>query len=277
MIGALRPCPGWCQSAFFVLAVMIAALAPDPTYAHADLIEQIRRLGGEIAKRPNAPVLYLRRANLHRRHRTWPAAFADIAEARGLAPDLAEIDYAEAAMWLDLGKSAKAKVMLDRFLGRKPDHAGGLLLRARARRELKDPLGAAADLDLAIKRMAAPLPDIYLQRARILRGVGPVTAERLLAGLDAGVNRLGPVVALVALAIDVEAERNRPQSALEWLKRLPKILQMLPKWQARRGDLLLAADRREAALEAYRAALARLQATAHGRQSHTSRLLDQLP
>lgn len=254
---------------------MMAALAPDPTRAHADLIEQIRRLGDEIAKHPNAPALYLRRADLHRRHRTWPAAFADIAEARGLAPDMAEIDYAEAAVLLDLGRLKQAKVMLDRFLGRKPDHAGGLVLRARARKDLNDPLGAVGDLDHAIKQMTPPSPEIYLERARILRGVGQMTAERLLAGLDAGVDRLGPVVALVALAIDVEVERNRPESALEWLKRLPKILQMLPMWEARRGDILLAADRREEALKSYRTALARLQAMAPiWRQSHTSRTLE---
>ena len=169
-------------------------------------------------------------------------------------------------MWLDLGNPAKAKVKLDRFLGRKPNHAGGLVLRARARGEQNDPLGAADDLDQAIDRMEAPMPGIYLERARILRGVGPVTTERLLAGLDAGVNRLGPVVALVALAIDIEAERNRVDSALEWLNRLPQNLQMIPKWQTRRGDLLLAADRRQEALDAYSAALYRIEAMAPRRR-----------
>ena len=75
----------------------------------------------------------------------------------------------------------------------------------------KDPLGAADDLDQAIDRMEAPMLGICLERARLLRGVGQAATERLLAGLDAGANRLGPVIALSALAIDIEAERNRRQ------------------------------------------------------------------
>ena len=121
--------------------------------------------------------------------------------------------------------------------------------------------------------MAAPLPDIYIERARMLRGGDPASTARLLAGLDAGVRRLGAAAPLVALAIDVEADRNRPGAALEWLNRLPQNLRAIPKWQARRGDLLMAADRRPEARAAYRAALARLRAMAR-RQSRANRTLE---
>ena len=258
-----------------IFVVLTAVLAPGALRAHADLIERIKHLDTAIAKRPDYPALYLQRAGLHRRHRDWGAAFADISQARRLAPNSPAADYAEAVVWFDKGDPAKAKVFADRLLDRKPDHVGGLLLRARVHKKSTDFVGAANDLDRAIAHMTAPSPDVYLERSRALREVGPAAVERLLAGLAAGVDRLGPVVALVALAIDVEAARGRPEAALRWLQRLPDKLQALATWQARRGDLLLAAGRREAALDAYRTALAQIRSlTPHRRQSRTNQALE---
>ena len=51
----------------------------------------------------------------------------------------------------------------------------------------------------------------------------------LLAGIDEGVRRLGPVIALIDLAIDVTAAEGRAEAAIGWLDRLPAKLAVSPK------------------------------------------------
>ena len=267
------PLAGFAATAF--AAVLWSVALPSPAVSHADLLERIRYLDGQIMAAPEDARLYLKRAKLHREHMNWPAALADVAQARRLAPKLNEADFREAQIRFDKGEIARARGLLDRYLDREPQSADGRVLRAKALKALDERAGAIQDLDFAITRMSRPSPDLYLERARILRSMGPSEADRLLRGLAEALDRLGPVVVLVDLAINVEVARNRAKAALAWLDRLPKKLLATLKWQVRRGDILAAAGRGDEARRVYARALKEIEAMPVGRRSRpTSRTME---
>lgn len=241
-------------------AMLWLAAHPSPAVSHADLLERIRHLDGQILVAPEDARLFLKRANLHRVHMSWLAALADVDQARRLAPALSEADFREAQIRFDRGEIAHARGLLDRYLEREPQSADGRVLRAKALKALDEPAGAIQDLDFAIAGISRPSPDLYLERARILRSLGSSEADRLLGGLDEALDRLGPVVVLVDLAIDVEVARNRAEAALAWLDRLPMKLLATPKWQVRRGGILTAAGREDEARRVYARALTEIEA-----------------
>ena len=221
--------------------------------------ERIDGIDDALLQRPGDARLYLMRGDPHRQHRDWRAALADFAEAKRLAPGLAMTDYLIGVTRLEAGEPGAAKAALDRFLAFRPDSSKGYLQRARALAAMDRPLAAADDFDLVIVKRVVPSPDLYHERARLLAGLGPAQAERLLRGLDEGIGRLGPIVSLVTLAVDVEVARGRHDLGLVRIGRLPEKIRSLPRWLARKGDILRAGGRRAEAREAYEAALRRLR------------------
>ena len=68
-------------------ALLVALLSPILLAAHTDLYRQIQALDDAIAQRPDDPDLYLKRANVHRRHGDWRSAQADFRRVRALDPE----------------------------------------------------------------------------------------------------------------------------------------------------------------------------------------------
>lgn len=246
------------QRAIAALALAVAA----SVLAHGTLDEQIQAVTAQIAQDPSAAPLYLRRGELHRIHEDWDAALADYERAAALAPVDDTIDFLRGRALLQAGAPAPARMALDRYLARHPDHAEALITRARALRALAQFRAAAADYTRAIERLPRPDPDHYLERARIQVAAREVKAA--LAGLDAGIARLGPVPALQLFAIELELKRGRVDAALA---RLDTVAAQSPRqetWLARRGDILAQAGRRTEARSAYAAALAAIEALPAG-------------
>ena len=234
--------------------------APLPVLAHADIHERIAALDAQIEAHPNAPELYLKRGELHRLHRDWEAALADYHRAAELDPGLPEVDYFVGRMWLEAARPDLAKSALNRYLTRRPDDAGALVIRSRALARLGEGLAAAEDLTKAIARLEALGPELYLERSRLLVAEGGKHVDEGLRGIDEGIARLGPLVTLIQFAVEVEADRAHHEEALARLDPLPPGVRKQPLWLARRGDLLLAAGRDAEARAAYAAALQAIEA-----------------
>jgi tetratricopeptide (TPR) repeat protein len=114
---------------------------------------------------------------------------------------------------------------------------------------------AANDFTRAISRVPDPKPDYYLERAQALVSAGDAHVVYALRGLDEGIRKLGPLIALRVRAIDLELLRKNFDGALT---RLEPILAQSPRretWLARKGDILEQAGRTREAREAYAAAL----------------------
>ena len=259
--------PGGFAPRLCVVAALWLLLLPASLHADPEHGSRIRRLTREIAAAPGQASLYLRRGTLERERR-------DFERAAALEPELDGLELARAQLWLEAGRAERARATLDRLLVREPGNAHALVLRGRACAALGDPLAAAAELGAALRQIETPTPELYLERAALLRRAGEPQLAAALAGLDEGIARLGPAYALVEAAIEIEVERAHWAGALARSRALPAALLRQPEWHSRRGDWLRASVREAEAQQAYRAALAALKSEPSRRSAEASAALE---
>lgn len=236
---------------------LLAAVLAGPLGAHGDDQRVLELLTAELAQAPDAD-LHLRRGELYRHLREWERAEADYAAAARLAPELAVIHYFRARAHLEAGDPAGALPAIDRFVAAEPGTPDGWFLRAEIHAAAGRTAAAAADCARGIERAPEPRPEHFLRHARLLASGGDRAAA--LAALDAGLERLGPVVSLVEQALTLELERGEPDGAL---RRIDAALAAAPRregWLFRRGEVLERAGRNAAAHAAYAEGLATLRA-----------------
>jgi len=198
------------------------------------------------------------RGEQDRIHQEWASAEADFHLAAQRAPDWAQVDFMLGNLWLDASRPADARMALDRFLAREPDHVAGRVARGRALARLGEPLAAVRDYSHALARSGAgeaAQPEHYIERARALLAVGPERRDEALAGLDEGLARLGQPVALALMAVELELAAGRTDAALARLDRISARADRRESWQVRRGEILADAGRVDEARDAFRAAL----------------------
>lgn len=230
-----------------------------PGRAHQQIGLALEQLDAEIIDHPDDADLYIQRGELYRLNREWALAEVDFSKAVDLAPDNPDLQFHLGRLWLEAGRPERARSALDRFVAAHPDHVEGLVIRGRILGALDLRLAAAADYDRVIAILDPPEPEHYLQRARWLIAEGGAQVDAALGGIDEAIARLGPIVALITVAIDVETGRGRYDAALERFASLPMVLAGRPNWLARRGDVLRAAGRDRAASAAYADALASIE------------------
>src|SRR5688572_23554831 len=238
---------GWIAS----LSCAVMALAGARAAAHEGLHEEIAALTRTLEARPDDAGLLLRRAELYRLHRQWSSALADLARAQELEPRLDGALLCGARVFLEAGVPASALALVERYLVLRPDDPEALRVRAELALRRGAIERAVRDLDRALLGPAPVEPDHYLARAEVLARLGPQGVQRALDGLDAGLERLGPVAALELCAIDLELARGHFDDALA---RLDQVLARAPRperWLAQRGEILRAAGRPEEALQAF--------------------------
>lgn len=243
---------------WLVPALSVAALAT--AAPHGDLHEQIARVSAQIRADPRQPSLLMLRAELEREHGEHDAALADLASAEALDPALAGLDLSRGRVLLGAGRDAAAELALDRCLAKEPDLADALLLRARARQHQGRSAAAVEDYDRALSLLREPRPEDFLARADAVLAIGPARATQALAGIDQGLARLGPAVALVLRAIELEVQLGRTDAALARLDGLIRSAPRAEAWIARRADILTSAKRTEEARAAWREVLGRIDA-----------------
>ncbi|MCA9771091.1 MAG: hypothetical protein KC466_01705 [Myxococcales bacterium] len=249
-----------------VTALAAALLSISVAYADPDLAVRIGILDDRIAEEPGNAELYLARAELYREAGDWPKVFADLDRVAAIRPDDPELGFRRGRALIDAGRVAEGRAALDRFLATHPDHAPARIERARLLARGGERDAAVRDWDAALAAASKPVPDLYLERARLLLAP-PARLDDALAGIDQGVARLGPLVTFVTFAVDAEAARARPAAAIAWIDRLPPHLRALPRWLARRAELLDAAGKKDEALVARCDALTGLRALPPSRRA----------
>jgi tetratricopeptide (TPR) repeat protein len=140
----------------------------------------------------------------------------------------------------------------------KPNHVDALVTRARVLVRQNHWVEAAADYSRAIAQLAKPKPEYYIERAEALVAGG--RKDEALGGIDEGVKRLGPIVTLQLFAINLELSSKSYDAALSRLEQISVQSPRKESWLARRGDILLVAGREDEARNAFKAALAAIEA-----------------
>lgn len=223
-------------------------------HAHEGLHEQIAAITAKIKRDPKNASLYLRRGELHRLHHDWSRAAADYDRAARLQPELMIVDLARGKMLFESGRFQRAKLVLDRFLVKQPDHFEGLLTRARLLAKTGSTAGAVEDFTQAIALSTVPDPELYLERAQTMARI-----DKALSGLDEGIKRLGPIVTLQLPAIALELRRQNYEGALSRLDLIAAQSERKEAWLVRRGEILKLAGRDEEARAAFNAALVAIE------------------
>lgn len=241
--------------------ILLAALALTAagSFAHGPVHQQIEALTRRIEQAPGGASLYLARGELHRVHRDWSAALSDYEAAAKLDPSLVRVDLCRGRALLEADRPAEARIALDRFLARGPGSAEGLVARARTLSALSDRDAAARDYTSALARLDSPGPELYIERARALASMGDSRRAEAIQGLDEGIRRLGPLVTLELLAIELDLEAKHYDRALERVERVSSQSQRKEGWLVRRGEILGDAGRHQEARAAFAEALTSIE------------------
>jgi tetratricopeptide (TPR) repeat protein len=242
-----------------IIGVGATLALASPCWAHQPISLRLEQLNLEITGRPNDANLYIQRGELYRLNREWALSEADFLRAINLTPGNPDLQFHLGRLWFEAGDPERARPALDRFVAARPDHVEGLVIRGRILGALGERLAAVADYDQVIARLDPPEPEHYLQRARWLIAEGDAHVDAALRGIDEAIARLGPLVALITFAIDVETGRGRYDAALARFASLPAPLVKRPNWLAQRGDVLSMAGRDREASTAYADALAAIE------------------
>ncbi|EEF62257.1 tetratricopeptide repeat protein [Pedosphaera parvula] len=248
----------------YVLGALFLFAVQAKLLAHGDLHGRIAALTIQINAETNNPQLYLERGELHRLHEEWEGALADFNRAAALDPTSKLAELGRGRALLGAGNPKEALLALEIFLKAFPHHIEARLTYARALSRLNRPAEAAENFSQVIQLTPDPMPDYYLERARML-----VLANRLdeaLNGLDEGIKRTKAVASLQLPAIDLEIQQKHFDEALSRLDQLSALAPRKEAWAARRGEILELADRTTEARAAYMSGLAWLQDLAPARR-----------
>jgi tetratricopeptide (TPR) repeat protein len=186
----------------------LLAAAPRTVCAHAEVERALA--GIDPSRAPDARAAagaYLERAELHREAHQWDRARLDYDRAAALDPGAAGVALGRAALLLDQGRTFACEAALDAFIAATPPDPRAYELRARARAADGRFADAAADYDRWIDAGDLVTPDHFVRRARWLETAGQLDAA--LAGIEAGIARLGAVPGLVIEASEIESRLGR--------------------------------------------------------------------
>ncbi len=240
-----------------LVSVVLAAILP--VWAHPDIDIQIAAVTAEIDKGSTGADLFVRRGELHRIHEDWDLAEADFDRAHATDAKLAARDFHVGRMRLDEQQPEAAQELLTRFLRSTPDHFPARIARAQTRTQLERYLAAAKDYDVALaSNERLHRPSHYLERARTLLAAGKKQVPRALAGIDEGLERLGPAITLQLEAIELELARKNYDGAIERLDRIAEKANRKETWLTRKAEILETAGRPGEALHCYEQALEKI-------------------
>lgn len=231
--------------------------------AHGPENEQVTQLTAHLGRHPEDLTARLKRAELlwdHARDgdaQALAGAREDFATVLRTRPELGPAQLGMARVELLAGEATNALRRLDQVLqGRGPHAAAVHVLRASALMQCRRPAEAAEAYTTAISLQDNPRPDVFLSRARAQLAANPTNTAIALAGLDAGLQRLGPVPGLQLLALDICLRARDHDGALRRLDDLARESDRQESWLSRRGDILWDAGRPIPAREAWQAAQA---------------------
>jgi predicted Zn-dependent protease len=222
-----------------VLFLGIILLGHISAVAHDSLHEQIEEVTRSIKKEPRNPKLYLKRAELYRLHKEWKNSAKDIKRAEKLNPKLAVTNLLRGKLLFDIKNFNKAEKSLKKYLQKDAESFEGNLTLARVYSKQKKTEEAFKYFTKAIIISPDDSIEIYLERAKLLAGENQF--KRAIKGLDEGISKLGQILTLQNMAINLEVKRQNYDSAL---KRLDRLMEKMPRkesFQLREGEIYLQA------------------------------------
>ena len=237
---------------------LVLLLGGRAVWAHGPLHDQIQRLTEKLESHPDRRDLLIERGSLYRVHELHSEAFLDWERAARLDPRDATNDFRLGLAALGLHQTNLAVERLERFVAHAPGSIPGQLAAAEACRMGGRHGDAVRHWTLAIHGATEPRPEWFLDRARCaeLAGIPP---KEILAGLDEGIERYGPLPALQLKAVDLEVGRGAIDEALRRLSATAERAERQARWLLRRAEVLAGAGRTNEARTEFLAARAAME------------------
>ncbi len=235
---------------------------------HGGLHEQILRMNERLREAPGDGSLYLRRAELHRLHRDFEAAWKDLDSADQFGGNEAESTLCRARIRFDQEQWAAVEETLAPLRAPAKVKKNAEILRAKALGKLGRWGEAAAAYVRGIELHSDPAPDLYLELSQCYLQHRDPTPHKALLALEDGLRRLGPIASLEQRAVELEIRLEQFDRALQRVDRLRAQATRQERWLAWRAGILLAAGRTPEAQHDYARALSAIE-NLSARQRHT--------
>lgn len=255
-----------------VAARLALCLVPSLAIAHPGIEEVREALGRAAAAHAGDPALLLQQATAHRIAGDFDAALDAVADAEAHGAGARAVALARADVFMAAGWLRSARRHLDRLLATDAGDPDVLVRRARVLARQGEPAAASRDYALAVAGAARPGPELFVEHRDALVAAGDPAAA--LAALDAGIERLGPIVSLELPAAALALDLGRPEDALARVDGLLARNPGNPLLLARRGEVLAHAGRTADARAAWEEALAALESRPAHRRSERAATLE---
>ena len=238
-----------------LLALFVGALAfTRHAQAHGETELRIAAVTAALnSGSTNAAELYLQRGELHREHQQWDLAEADYQSAAHAGAEAEKIEVCRGWLLTDSGQLEVAENKFTEVLNRFSKDGDAFIGRARVEAKLGKNDAAIADFERGTALQSKPTPEDILTLARL--HAQAERTDKALKTLDAGIIKVGPLLALETYALDLEL---RSTNAVAALARVDTIVEHAPRkelWLAKRGEILLQAHRLPEAQQSFIAAL----------------------
>jgi chitodextrinase/tetratricopeptide (TPR) repeat protein len=244
------------RTAIRTLSIVLLLGMPLLATSHEDLDLQIADVKQKIDRAPDDYRLRAKLGELHGMHADWPLAVISFQQAQSLAPvtAAADLDLRTGEALHRAGRPDQGLPHVERYLDAHPNSSEGWRIHADILGSLGETDAALASFDRSIRMAKVPTPELYFERARLLEGQ-PNRIGELLAGIDDGIARLGPLSSLVEYAINKELQRENYSAAVARMDELPEIMRQQPRWLYWRSTTLLKLGRATEAMQFNRMAL----------------------
>jgi len=219
-----------------------------PAGAHPTLNARLKILNQKIAAAPGDAGLRLSRAALYADEEHFDEALRDVDAALALDPGLSLAHLIRAQVLLATGHAEEAAAPAELFVVREPSQPRGWQTAARVAAARSRLAEADASWRRYFDLAEEPRPEDYLERAAARVRAGDSSGARAL--LEEGVERLGPLTALLQELLEIDVAASDLAAALADLDRLATSSPQTERWLLRRAELLHAAARDHEALDA---------------------------
>lgn len=234
------------QCACSILTLWLSHL---PCTAHPDLMVQIISLTKQLGEHDKSPALYLKRADLFRRHAQFNDALADIAAAEQLQTNTTRLTLDRARVLCDARRAEESFDEVQAFLKTDPDHGEALIIRARCHALLGRAEASVGDFNNAIPKCAAPGPDLFLERANQQGLLSKL--DDAVRGLDEAITNSPTFSTLQLAAVDYDRKRGAFDSALARVDVFVARYPVKEPWLTLRAEVLEQDGRTNEAIETF--------------------------
>jgi len=221
-----------------ILFLMLSC--PGVSMAHVGVDLRVQHYDDLLLLQTNDAHLYLQRGELHSENQHWDLAWHDFQSAlKNTHDDSLRLDiwFYMGRMRLQSGMPDEAKTLLSKVIALAPRYKSARLNLARTYLALEEYDLATAEMDSFMRLLNRPTPDQFIERAMMAKSIEIEGLSKAIEGLNDGIDRLGPVVALIEPLVDSYLEQGETQLALCAIERLPDNVKALPRWQVKKGDI----------------------------------------